>query len=307
MPVADEGLEAAETRAEEAKTSAFHKVPFLKIDDGSPKPVFIRFIDHRTYTFDMHGGIPTKAKPAEIKEGSWPKMMWAVCQNGKPFRVRDAEGNITEEFEPGYGDCHIHRIMKGVPNTPYKGDKAAPRVQTFGIAVLQEPVRDPSTKAVTGFRDVMEEFKNEAGDTWQVPKMVLVQQTYSNFWSPLKAQMYMGSGRITDWVFGISRKENTYTFSAKETPNVTPDAPAWAKYAQLLEVTGYDLWKQLLEWADPEWYKRWFIEGAVPEGGYGRKDDDSAETDGAAATAAAEPPEEPPGTYFSFNGFSTLP
>lgn len=296
MPVADEGFETAEQRAEEAKTSAFYKIPFLKIVDGEQKPVFIRFVDPHIYTFAVHGGIPTKAKPDGVT-GTWPDKMWGICQNDKPFRLRDPDGGLLDEFEPGYGDCHIHKIMKGIPNDKgYKGFKDTPRTQSYGLAVLCEPVRDPSTKAITGFRDLTEEFKTDEG-TFQAPKLVIAQQTYSNFWAPLKAQTYMGSGRITDWVFGITRKENDYAFSARETPDVTPDTPAWKKYADALALTGTNLWDILIGWSSPDWYKRWFIEGATPEGGYGSGKDDAAEDAAAATASAGQPSPEAVGSF----------
>lgn len=293
MPFEEEGFEAAEQRAEEAKGSGFHKLNFLKIVDGEKQPTFIRFVTPKIYTFDVHGGIPTKAKPAEVNF-AWPSQMFAICQNSRPFRLRDPEsGQPTEEFEDGYGACHIHLIMKGVKNDRgYKGDKSTPRVQSYGLAALREPVRDGSG-AITTFRDITEEFKQEDGTVIRIPKLVLAQQTYSNFWGPLKAQTYMGSSNITAWDFGITRKENDYTFSARETPNFHHQAAEWKVYTDALALTGTNLWDTLINWSSPDWYKRWFIEGATPEGGYGSGKGDETEGESTPAAAANQPsPEE---------------
>jgi hypothetical protein len=280
MPVLDEGLEAAEKAAEEAKNSAFHRVGFLKIEDG--KSLCLRFVSPRTLTLGIHAGIETKKQPKEVKGDKWPKRMWGICQNDKAFRLRDGNGTITDEFEPEYGDCHIHSKMRGIKDEKYGTDKSQARVQTFGLAVVREPVRDPVTEEIVGFRDVTEEFKDGEGVSHQIPKIVLVQQTYSNFWAPLKASMFMGPKTICGWDFSVSRKENDYTFGANATPDFQPGTDGWKRYDETLALLGLDLGDMLLEWASPDWYARWFIEGATPKDGYGRKDDDESAEGGEA-------------------------
>lgn len=280
MPVLDEGLEAAEKAADEARTSAFHRVSTLRIEDG--KTVYIRFVSTRTLTFGVHGGIPTKKQPKEVKGDKWPKMMWGICQNDKPFRIRDEHHNITDAFEEGYGDCYIHNTQRGVKDK-FGGDKSQPRVQTFGLVALREPVRDPSSGAITGFKDVTEEFKDADGTAHRIPKIVMVQQAYSNFWSPLKSSMFVGPASLCGWDFAVSRKENDYTFGANATPDFQPGTDGWKRYEEALALLDFDLATQLVEWSSPDWYARWFIEGATPKDGYGRKDDDESAEGGEAA------------------------
>ena len=68
-----------------------------------------------------------------------------------------------------------------------------------------------------------------------------------------------------------------------------PGTAGWKRYDETLALLGLDLGEMLLEWASPDWYARWFVEGATPKGGYGRKgDDESTEDTEAAADASAE-------------------
>jgi hypothetical protein len=285
MPVIDEGLEAAERAAEEAKKSSFHRVPTLRIKDGDQ--VCIRFISERTVTFGMHSGVDTKPKPAEFK-GEWPKSMFAVCQNDKAFRLRDENREILDAYEEGYGDCYIHAAMKGKKDPKYDTDKSQARVQTFGLAVQRKPRTDPVSGVTVGFDDVTEEFRDADGAVHRVPKVVIIQQTYSNFWAPLKASMFMGSQMLTDKDFGITRKENDYLPSpGPQTPDLAPGTPAWKRYEDTLELLGFDLVEHLLELASADWYARWFDPSRTPKGGYGRRDSDGDDTEEATEAAAA--------------------
>jgi hypothetical protein len=288
MAVFAEGLDEAEKASDEARNSSFHRVGFLRIEDG--KTVCLRFVSPRTVTLGIHAGIDTKKQPKEVKGDKWPKRMWAICQNDKAFRLRDGNNDITDEYDPGYGDCHIHNTMRGVKDEKFGTDKSQPRVQTFGLAVLREPVRDPASGEITGFKDVTEEFKDDEGTVHRIPKVVIVQQTYSNFWAPLKASMFMGPKSLCGWDLAISRKENDYTFGANATPDFQPGTTGWQRYDEAIALLGLDLIEQLVEWSSPDWYARWFIEGATPKDGYSRKEGD-AETEEAPAGAAADVPD----------------
>lgn len=283
MPVIEEGLDAAQ-KAAETQSSSFHRVEFLRIKDGMT--VHLRFVSERTATFGMHMGAPTKAQPKEVKGDKWPKMMWGVCQNDKPFRLRDAENAVTDAYEEGYGDCHLHKVLKGKKDD-FGKDKSIPRTQTFGLAVLREPVYDTSGKSIIGFKDVTEEFKDEEGTVHTIPKLVVVQQTYSNFWAPIKASMFVGPKTLCDKDFEITRKDKDYQVGGGVTdPELAPGQPKWKRYSETLELVGFDLVEELIKWSSPDWYARWFIEGAVPEGGYGRQGDD--DSDGEAPAEGGE-------------------
>lgn len=297
MPVFDDDLDSAKQRSEEARSSAFHRTDFLKVEET--EPAFIRIISPKPITLGMHSGIDTKTKPGELKkEAGWPATMWAICQNDKAFRVRDADGDPTDVFEDGYGSCYIHETQRGKKDT-YKKDKSQARDQTFALAVLRKPVLDDDG-TITDFKDVTEEFKAEDGTVSRIPKVVIVRQSYSNFWAPLKATMFMGPKSICGWDIVVTRlPDNKYSFGATGTPNLQPGKPGWERYEQTLELLGLSLTETLMDWSSPDWYARWFIEGQTPEGGYGRQDDDSdaAEREIAGAPAADLPSQEETDTF----------
>lgn len=291
MPVYAEGLDAAEQAADEAKKSSFHRVGFIKFEEG--KTVCIRFVVPQTYTFGIHGGTPTKPKPEEFKGDKWPGQMFGICQNDTPFRLRDADNTPTEEFEPGYGQCYIHSFMRGKKDPKYQQDMSVARVQTFGLAVLREPQRDPKSGAVTGFKDVTEEFKAEDGTVYRIPKIGIVQQAYSNFWAPLKSSMFMGPSSLCGWDFGVTRQaDNKYAFSTNATPEFVPGTEAWKRYDEAVALLGFDLAEQLVAWSSPDWYARWFIPGQTPKEGYGRRGDSEEESAGETAAPAGDTPKQ---------------
>jgi hypothetical protein len=293
MPYITEGLDAAEQAADAARKSSFHRIETVRIkDDG--KPVFLRFISEQTITFGMHSGVDTKKQPAEFKGDKWPPAMFAVCQNDVAFRLRGDDGKTLDEYEEDYGECYIHTAMKGKKDPTYGHDKSAARVQTFGLAVLRKPRLNPVSGAIDGFEDITEEFKDEDGTVHRIPKVVIVQQTYSNFWAPLKASMFMGSPALTDKDFGFTRKENDYLPSpGAVTPDLKPGTPAWKRYEDTLALLGFDLEKHLLELSSPDWYARWFIPGQTPKGGYGRQGGGETEESADAGTqAGGEDPDQ---------------
>jgi hypothetical protein len=264
----------------------------MRLKDGDTG--YFRFVSPKTYTLGVHGGVETKPKPKDVKGDNWPKMMWGVCRLDKAFRVRDAAGQVTEAYEDGYGSCYIHESQRGKKDK-FDRDASAPRVQTFGLAVQREPVLDDSTGMPTSFRDVTEEFKDSEGTTHVIPRLLMVQQAFSNFWAPLKASMFMGPASICGWDFKVSRKENDYVFGAFGTPDFQPGEPAWKLYDQTIELLGFNLLGQLLEWASADWEARWFDPSKTPEGGYGRQGDDDAETADSkpdAAPVAGQPSDE---------------
>jgi hypothetical protein len=288
------GIKKSEERAEENKGAGFYRVKTLFMKDGEG-PWFLRFVTDldEMVIADMHMFCDTKAKPEEYKGDNWPAGMPAVCMNDRMYRIPDGDGNETDEYEPGYGDCYIHNRDRGkVRDGKFKKDKSVPDNQTFALAVVREAIPDPVTKRPKGFRDVMEEFKKEDETLVKVPRFVIISQKHRNFWSGVEAAIYMGDAPVSAYDFRISRKENDYSFSVPPSgpdPVLHPGSEAWKRYTEALELVGFSLDDEILRMGSQDWYDRWFVEGAVPKDGYGRKDDDEEETAGGTPQEGTRP------------------
>jgi hypothetical protein len=282
------GIRKSEERAEENKGAGFYRVKTAVMKDGEG-PWYYRIITDLDDmpVADMHMFCDTKAKPAEFKGDNWPSAMPAVCMNDKMFRIY-ADDLPTDEFEAGYGNCYIHNRDRGkLREGKFKRDKSTPDNQTFALAVAREPILDPQTKRPRGFRDFEDEFKKDDGTVVRVPRFVILSQKHRNFWSGLEATIYMGDAPVGAYDFRVTRKENDYDFSVG---SPDPQLPAWAKYTDALALVGFDLDEEILRMGSQDWYDRWFIEGAVPKDGYGRKDDEASPDDSAQDAAATPDP-----------------
>lgn len=288
MATMQKGIKKSEERAEENKGAGFYRVKTLFMKDGEG-PWFLRFLTDfdDMPVADMHMFCDTKPKPDGYKGDKWPQGMPAVCMNDRMFRVYDANGEPTDEYEPGYGNCYIHNRDRGkLRDGKFKKDKSIPDNQTFALAVVREAIPDPKTGRPRGFRDAVEEFRQEDGTVVKVPRFVIISQKHRNFWSGVEAAIYMGDAPVTAYDFRISRKENDYTFSVPPSgpdPVLYPGSGEWKRYTDALELIGFDLDEEILRMGSQDWYDRWFVEGAVPKDGYGRKDDE--EEDSAGETA----------------------
>jgi hypothetical protein len=304
MAILDKGAAVAAELAEEEKRNrpgGFYRIPDLVIKDG--ESYLLRFATEITdlTTFGVHRFMPTKPKPGSCDWDKWPDKMWAVCQNYKAFRVRDGQGNTTDEFEDGYGDCYLCKTYGGVMEDvqgKFKKDKGRPDVLTYGLAVLCKVLTDPATGHATGFAEETAEYKPgedvvvggetlaKKGEIVKLPKMVLIAMRYSTFWHPVQATAFLPPRIIRDKVFTVGRKENDYTI----TPVATDAAgvEAWRKYDQALAITGFNLDEYLLDHATPDHYAKFFDPDREPEGGYSRKSSDEEE-DGQEAAAPAAP------------------
>lgn len=291
MAILTKGAEQAEKISDENKASGAFRLSQFVMKDGDA-PAAMHFITEQTeiVTLDVHQFIPTKPKPEGWPGDKYPKSMWAVCQLDRAFRLRGPDGELLDGYEEGYGNCHIHNVMAGKKDPTYGGDLAKPASQVYGLAVMRKPLNDPVSGNVIGFQDEMVEFKDAAGTTYQVPKIVIVSQKYSNFWHPIKATAYLPPHTILDKDFIVSRKGNEYNIvPAIQTPDLKPGTPAWAKYEEALKLTGFSLADYLIEHSTPDHYARFFIEGATPSGGYSRKGAGEEEAEEAAATPASAP------------------
>jgi hypothetical protein len=293
MPTPTKGAQAAEKISDEIKSSrsSFWRPHFLTLKVGTYFMRPITDIDD-LFIADLHQFFATKPKP-EGYNGKWLETMWAVCQRDVMFRIRDEAGNVTDEFEDGYGDCYLHNAYAGKPGK-YKKDQSVPDNQTLALVVEREPVRDASG-GVTGFRDKLEEFKDKDGKIHKIPAFKIVSQKWSNYWAAVAASAFMAPRTICDKDFIVQRKEgeNDYTITAvPPTPDHKPGTESWARYEEALKlVGGFDLGEFLIAHSTPDHYARWFDPDKTPEGGYGRRegDGDEGESGGEAAAASASP------------------
>lgn len=296
------GAKAAEEMENEARaarsTGRRYRVPQLVIKDGfdgierilTPRDVW--------QTVETHQFMPTKDKPEAWGGDNWPKLMWGICRRARIFRLRDGAGNPIDEFEEGYGDCYLCEAYAGVKDEKFSFDKGVPTPQTYAVAVNRSP--QLSNGATIGFQDKMTEFKDAAGTTHQIPEFVMIAQGYRNFWGGVESSLYVAGADVRERDYRVQRKGKDWTVSSVNTDPVhKPGAPSWEKYQNALKLTGFGgeegdvnqgLFDYILSHATLDHYNTWFIPGAEPEGGYGRKDsDDTAKGEDTAATTAATP------------------
>jgi hypothetical protein len=253
MPTWNKGMEAAEAAS---KAASAGRADWFSLKSGDK--VYVRPLTDRDDIIEIpvHMGVPTKKAPRNVKAENWPTQMSAVCQNADAFRIRDPEGNATEEYEPGYGHCYIHEHMQDIMGK-FKRSVAVPTSQGWGLFVMREPVLDRNER-LTGFRDIMQDFKDKDGHTHRVPKIVIASQSYKNFWAAFKAAGYM-TGTICDRDFSVERSDNDYVITAgRETPDLHPGTPAWQPYLDAMALKELSVEAVLLDQSSAEYYGRFF-------------------------------------------------
>jgi hypothetical protein len=195
-PTFREGVDAAEEAG--ARRKFGRSVGYFGIDDG--KFLDGRFlsdgvsIDHgllrKWITAKQHNRQPTRPAPSNLKEGQkWPKEMGGVCRHDKAFATM-------------YTDCYIcdhYNVESG------KVNKAKDR--TWGLMLVRTPTLDATGKLV-GMEDVLEDVTiTEDGKerTIQRPKIVVINQAWSTFWSHYSPYLDM-NGTVLDRDYRIFRK-----------------------------------------------------------------------------------------------------
>ena len=298
MPIMTEGAEEAAQIAEDIKNSRpkKYRIEQLRIKDGDA--YVVRPVTDRTrrgdqpgwVSVDIHSFVPTKEKPAEVNY-KWPQAMWAVCRRDRMFRLPDPAhpGKRLDEFEGDYGSCYIHDKWQGVKDEKFGRDRGLPDAQVLGIAVLREPVRASEGGPVIGFRDQLVDWTDPDGKKVQIPHFVILNQKYGNFWHQIANACYVEPATATNKDFMITRKGNEYTVSAIST---TPDHMTGTdsfqqQYMDVLARVGFSLEEYVVEHSTLDHYRRFFIEGEDPEGGYTYKDAEAKGEDGGAATTQA--------------------
>jgi hypothetical protein len=280
VPNIKRGLESAKQQSESASRVSRIRTHFWK--DGETHVVRLLSDRRDTIPAGVHINAPTKSQPKEYTGTNWQKGMTAICQNDVMFRIEE-NGEPTDQFEEGYGNCRVHEMLRGKKNQ-WGGDQSTPSPQAFGLAVIRKPKLDPVTSQVTGYQDETIEWKDDDGNVRNIPHLVILAQNYRNFWQPLEMSVFAGTS-LCDRDFQITRKGRDYLPAPGDrTPEFAPGTAAWKRYEDAIALTGFSLDEYVLNLASPDWYARWFVEGAVPAEGYGRRRE--SEEDGDVAAAA---------------------
>jgi len=291
MPQLITGSDAAKAIDDQAKAewaaSRGIRLGQQKFPDG--EEVFLRpFTDHDAWiSMGTHNYIPTKARPdAWPSTSNWPPSMWGVCQNHRTFLNRDADDNpIPGDYEEGYGNCWICANLKGQKSGRFDKDLGRPEQVIYGIWVVRQPIMEGSN--LVGLKDDTIEIKLPDGTTAMIPHLVLVVQKWSNFYGAVKTASYRDQ-TVTNKDFVIERNKTDYKISNLGADDKHhPGTDSWKAYEEALALTKFDLGAYLLEHATPDHYKRWFIPGEEPEGGYNSGRSDDSEESGSSSQAAA--------------------
>lgn len=210
------GAEAAEQQAKEGRKS-YHRLDNLKWTDGQTH--MVRFLNDvvsnngapypAVLTISTHW-VKTKAKPPAGYRGKFPPKMPAVCQNDRLFNGKLAPCYICDNYVEEDGK--------------YEGEKVMPRKQTWGLAAMREEVKDPQT-GQAGIATVKKEITvGKEGDqrTLLVPEIRLIQQSWNNFFSPLRNTVRR-KGTVLDrdiWVTrtGKGMNDTKYGFEPDDEP-----------------------------------------------------------------------------------------
>lgn len=275
------GFRTGAAEAEKAgQRTSFHRTDYLSIEDG--KYVNLRMLTDATgwKTVDQHNSVPTRPAPP-VAEGQkamkWPEKMAAVC------RMEQGVADL-------YSDCFIcdHVIIDGKP--PKKQQR------TWGLAVLRKEVYDNGR--MIGLEDETEEIEAADGSKKTIPKIVVINQSWSLFWSKFEghAQMY---GTLLDRDYRVTRKGkelNTDYQVAVFDPIMLDDGKGGTerfdlrdeKYAKKYLEAQPDLEKLIIDRTSDEFYAM-FFDTRVPQ-----PKRDGAEAPPAGGPAPAAPQNDAP-------------
>lgn len=215
---------------------SFHKVDFLKIEDG--KYAAVRFLDDPDpikdangveidpipyglggwITVASHTGSITRPAPDNY-DGKWPGSMPSTCRNDSAVApvVGAKSCYLCDHGRDSYG----------------KDAKAVDR--TWTLAILREEVY--AGGKMVGLRDVIEEWEEE-GKPMSGPKVVYVNFAWSNFFGPLAACITTipGQESLLNRDIRITRK-GTGT-ATKYHPTPYPPMPEIGRDDRPIEVNG---------------------------------------------------------------------
>lgn len=258
-------IAAEEEAAAEARKAGYSdgRVPFFGVKDKETK--YIRLLtaaegDEGWFRFAQHSGVKTKPAPADMEDKSkWPAQMGAICRNDKQFK--------HEAFDTIFAtrSCYIceNKLISVWGNKVSK-----PSNKTWALAVERTQVKDGDGKVI-GFGDVTEEYevRDEQGEGTGVmavrPRIVVINQSFSNFFAPIHyLRTTTGSDeRARDFAIrrvGDGKDTEYHVIALDPTPNLTPDTPAWKRYDDEIARREIDLGEIILKQASDEHFARWF-------------------------------------------------
>lgn len=268
-------IAAEEEAAAEARKAGYSdgRLPFFGVKDKQTK--YIRLLtaaegDEGWFRFAQHSGVKTKPAPADMEDKSkWPTQMGGVCRNDKQFK--------HEAFDTIFAtrSCYIceNKLMSTWGNKVSK-----PSNKTWALAVERTQVKGDGSKEmggpamlgkVLGFGDVTEEYevRDEQGEGTGVmavrPRIVVINQSFSNFFAPIHyLRTTTGSDeRARDFAIrrvGEGKDTEYHVMPLDPTPDLTPDTPAWKRYDDEIARREIDLGEIILRQASDEHMARWF-------------------------------------------------
>lgn len=231
---------------------------FFSLGDG--ETAILRLLtDNPDWIFvDQHSSIPTKPKPADWGDRSWPESMTAVCRKDKAF------GGI-------YSDCYACNLTG---TNKWGGKLSKTTIRVWALAVVREEVLGDGTEEMggpekkgkrIGCQDKMVEVEvhdkdgKATGEKRLEREYVILNFADKNFFAPFSA-FYATYGTVCDRDYVIRRtgkdKDTTYNpVPMDPTPNLAPGTERWKeKYLDDMAEKGIDLAKIVASKADDEYF-----------------------------------------------------
>lgn len=237
-----------------SSSSKFNRLQFLSFKDGD-EPVIVRFIDSEQEwpVVEVHIAIPTKPQPENRKDRPWPPLMGATCQNDRGFRIEGPDGNPTDEWEEGMGNCYIHSHYADRKNQ-WNKPLSTPVTTTFARVVLREEVggviRDKTEEAEVGGKKII------------VPAIRVISQQWKAFFSEIKHGAFDDGYQVCGRDYLIHKVGKKFTISAASKDlDHRPGKPSWKVYEDAVTALDADLEAMIRDQASERWYKLWFIPG----------------------------------------------
>lgn len=200
MPGFKRGAEAA-AEAAKAQQAGFNRAAFFGIKDG--ESIVVRFLTDGDawVVVDMHGNVPTKAKPAGYT-GNWPERMGAVCR----YTKLDDGSTIAD-------DCYICDNMTETRKKKNSEEREqipfGKSARPWALACVREEVRNETGTEILGYRDQEREVQKEDDKgnktVEKVKDVVMINMGYKNFFSALEG-FFAVYHTLLDRDYRITRK-----------------------------------------------------------------------------------------------------
>ncbi len=263
-----------EEKAAEARKAGYSdgRLPFFAVKPNETK--YLRLLtpaegEDGWFKTAQHSGVQTKPAPSDMEDKSkWPKQMGAICRNDRQFQ--------NEAFREIFATPNCYVCDSKL--TGWGGKVSKPSNKTWALAVERTQIRGDGSEAlggeamrgqVLGFGDVTEEYevRDAEGEGTGVmavrPKIVVINQSFSNFFAPIHYLRQTTGMDERGRDFAVRRvgdgKDTEYHVIALDaTPDLGPATPAWKRYDDELDRRKIDLSDIILKQAGDEHMARWF-------------------------------------------------